>query len=309
MNHNVSIAVATCCLFFFVLGCAGEHADKGSYAPAVSAEPGIGGGPGMSAGMGLAKKSHNQSARFTEGEQDATKQNAAANRKIIYSADLAIVVEDFDPVESAILGLVKKHGAFIADASMGAHNREKRSGTWTIRTPADSFDDFLAEVGDLGVVVERKRNSEDVTDEYVDVRARIVNKKKLEARIIKLLERPDDKIQHVIEVERELGRVREDIERMEGRIRYLSNRVELTTVTIAVTEEKEPLPQVATSFSGRVSQAWKSSLLGARRGFENFVVWLAGNVFVIAVWAMVGLIVLLIARRLIKKDRAARAAA
>ena len=299
-------SLAIICLFALSCGCADSASPplaKKAYSRAHDSDAfdkAAMGGMGMG-GMGMA-----QDRSESEGSQ---RSSAIDNRKIIYSANLQLVVEDFDPVESAIRSLVKKHGAFIADATMGARNTQKRSGTWTIRTPADRFDDFLTGAGEIGVVVSRSRNSQDVTEEYVDIQARITNKKKLESRIIQLLERPDDKIQHVIEVERELGRVREDIERMEGRIRFLSDRVELTTVTITVSEEKEPQPVVATGFAARVSQAWQNSLASARRGIENFIVWLAGNAIALVVWILIGLIALIVVRRVVKKGRAVHAPA
>ena len=168
-------------LFSILLGCGSDYHSSAkrrtsdSYAPAVAAE----------AANSYMKtlEDWDKEGEFT-GDESPTRSSAIDNRKIIYLANLQLVVENFDPVESAIRSLVKKHGAFIADATMGARNSQRRTGTWTIRTPADSFDDFLTGAGGIGVVVSRSRNSQDVTEEYVDIQARITNKKKLEARII-----------------------------------------------------------------------------------------------------------------------------
>lgn len=212
------------------------------------------------------------------------------------------MVDNFDPVEAAIERLVQDADGFIADANVDVKNRKGRRGNWTIRVPVANFDAFLNKAGSIGIPVSRSRNAEDVTEEYVDIEARIANKKKLEARIIELLDRPDDKIQHVIEVERELGRVREEIERMEGRIRYFKDRIELTTVSISVREEQEYVPPENPGFSNRITRAWNGSLVNTKRGAEDFAVWFVGNLLAIIFWLTIALIVLWLIRRVLKKN-------
>ena len=115
-------------------------------------------------------------------------------------------------------------------------------------------------------------SAQDVTEEFVDLEARIANKKRLEERIVELLKDSSDKIKDVIEVERELARVRGEIEQMEGRLRYLTNRTELTTVTISAREVREYVPPEALKFVGRVAQAWGNSLLSLKVLGENVAV-------------------------------------
>ncbi len=216
-------------------------------------------------------------------------------RKIIYTASLGVVVEQFDGVEQQITRLVENHDGFVASANLGRMQGYQRSGNWTVRVPVDRFDDFLNAVGDIGVPESRTQNASDVTEEFVDVTARIENKKKLEARILELLDRPEDKIQHVIEVERELGRVREEIERMEGRMRFLTDQTSLTTVTISIREERDYVPEQAPTFTSRITSAWNASLINCRRFFENATVFVVGNAIgfgIFLVFAMIGLYLL-----------------
>ena len=230
--------------------------------------------------------------------QDDASAEANENRRIIYSATLQVVVPKFDEVETLISNLVAKHNGFVAFSKLDRMQGEQRTGTWTVRIPVDQYDAFLNAAGEIGVPESRHQDAADVTEEFVDLEARILNKKKLEARIIELLERPDDKLQHVIEVERELARIREEIERMEGRIRYLKDRTTLTTVTIAVREEQDYVPPAAPSFGSRVSNAWSSSLLNTKRFFENAVVFAAANVISFAIFLVVLLISIPVFRRL-----------
>ncbi len=229
--------------------------------------------------------------------QDDPQIQTGKPRKIIYTASLDIVVEQFDGVESMITDLVNKHDGFIASANLNRMQGEQRHGTWTVRIPVAQYDTFLNAVGDIGVPTARTQNASDVTEEFVDLEARIQNKKKLEARIIELLERPDDKLQQVIEVERELARVREEIERMEGRIRFLKNQTSLTTVTITVREERDYVPPTAPTFASRISNAWSSSLINTKRLFENAVVFATANLIGFGVFLLVVLISIPVLRR------------
>lgn len=250
----------------------------------------IGGAAGDEASVAATKQSESKPLSFT-------------NRKIIYTARVSLVVENFDGVEQKIKQLVEKYGGYIANADIGRMQGERRKGTWTLRVPVANFEAVLDSAGEIGVPVSRSQNSQDISEEYVDLQARIANKKKLEARLIQLLERPDDKIQHVIEVEKELARVREGIERMEGRLRYLSDRVELTTITLAVREEKEYTPPQAPTFSNRISKAWNSSLDNSRRFVEDSTVLMVANFVPLLIWLIILAIAFVWIRRHLKKRR------
>jgi uncharacterized coiled-coil protein SlyX len=233
-----------------------------------------------------------------ENEARTEPSKAIANRKIIYTASMDVVVEQFDGVEAKLNSLVESHGGFIASANIGRMQGESRNGYWTVRVPVDEYTDFLNSVGNIGVPASRTQSASDVTEEYVDIEARITNKRKLEARIIELLERPEDKLQHVIEVERELARVREDIERMEGRLRYLKDQTSLTTVTVNIREERNYIPPQTPTISNRVSSAWSTSLINGRAFFENLVVAAAGNALGFGIFLLGLLIAIPVLRRL-----------
>lgn len=186
----------------------------------------------------------------------------ADNRKIIYTASLSIVVENFSGVEQSIAKLVKKYGGFVASANVSLNQGSERSGTWVVRVPVATFEDFLNASGNLGIPERREQNGQDVTEEYVDLEARIRSKKQLEERILELLADNKGEIKDVIEVERELSRVRTEIEQMEGRLRYLADRTDLTTVTLMVREEKEYQPPQAPGLGSQIAATWNNSTTG-----------------------------------------------
>jgi hypothetical protein len=195
-----------------------------------------------------------------------------AARRIIYEAQISLIVKKMSETETDIARLLKQFNGYVADAFVDRRQGHELTGRWKVRVPAPQFDTFLEEVSKLGIAENRQQTAQDVTEEFVDLEAQITNKKRLEQRIVALLEDASGKIKDVIEVERELSRVRGEIEQMEGKLRYLTNRTDLTTVSITAREEENYVPPAAPTFGNRIAQAWSSSLGGLRTFGEKLVV-------------------------------------
>jgi hypothetical protein len=136
-----------------------------------------------------------------------------------------------------------------------------------VKVPAARFDDLVAGLRPLGRVESVNVTAEDVGEEFVDVTARITNASRLEERLIDLLATRTGKLQDVLNVERELARVREEIERHEGRLRFLKTRAALSTLSVSI---HEPLPITGNPSAGDVvaeafRRAWRN-LLGLVAG-------------------------------------------
>jgi hypothetical protein len=197
---------------------------------------------------------------------------AEATRRIIYEAQVSLVVKKMAETEAEIARLLKQFNGYVADASVDRRQGHELTGRWKVRVPAPQFDAFLEEVSKLGIAENRQQTAQDVTEEFVDLEAQITNKKRLEERIVALLQDASGKIKDVIEVERELARVRGEIEQMEGKLRYLTNRTDLTTVSITAREEENYVPPAAPTFVNRITQAWSSSLTALQTFGEKLVV-------------------------------------
>lgn len=228
---------------------------------------------------------------------------AGIDRKIIYEAAITLFVSDFDDLEAQVPRLVKDHGGYLADVSIDRTLGEHRSGHWLARIPVAQFDSFLDAVSTLGVPENRSQTAQDVTEEYVDLDARIANSERLEKRILELLDNSAGKIKDVIEVERELARVRGDIEQMEGRLRFLTNRTELTTVRIDALEQRDYVPPEAPTFLARMEQAWGNSVYSLRNFGEDVAVGVAYVFPWIVVLAVFVLPMLWYARRRLVSSR------
>jgi hypothetical protein len=202
----------------------------------------------------------------------------AAIRKIIYSTVLGLVVEDYQSFEKRLPALVTEYGGFVFSSNTDRRINDQQSGNWVVRIPVESYSTFLDRVSELGFTETRSENAQDVTEEFVDLDARVKNKRSLEERIIKMLEERAGKLADALEIERELARVREEIEHMEGRLRFLTDRTDLTTVTIRCREQKSYRPAEAPSLRSRMTSSWTGSTRALGLTAENAVVALAAVV-------------------------------
>ncbi|MBI1901519.1 MAG: DUF4349 domain-containing protein [Planctomycetia bacterium] len=184
----------------------------------------------------------------------------ALKRKIVYNAKVDLVVEDFSDVPQRIDKLVTQFNAIVADSNVRGASGSPRRGMWKLRVPTASFDAFLAEVRKLGELTSEGRNSEDVSERYYDLTARIRNKKLQEERLLKMMEENAGKLDQLLSIEEHVTRVRGEIEQMEGQLRVLSDLADLATVTLQIDEVKGYVPPQAPTFTARVGRSWNNSL-------------------------------------------------
>lgn len=172
---------------------------------------------------------------------------------------------EIDTLERGIAGvrdLAVRAGGFVANSDIQAIQGGFRSATLEVRVPSDRFDALVSGLSPLGKVERVNVSAQDVGEEFSDVSARVVNGRKLEARLIELIATRTGKLADVLEIERELARVREEIERMEGRLRYLQSHAAVSSLSITV---HEPGPVVGERGSLAVlgeafAQAWRNGV-------------------------------------------------
>lgn len=228
----------------------------------------------------------------------------ALARKIVYTADVELAVDDFGDMPDRIEKLVREFNGYIAHSSISSSPRRPRSGNWTARIPAARFSDFLAAVRGLGEVQRVGTDSKDVTEEFYDVETRIKNKQVEEQRLLKLLEDATGELEQVLAVERELSRVRSEVEQLQGRMRLLEDLTSLTTVEIRVEELKGYIPEESASYLTRLRRAWSVSLTSLYRTTQ------AVSIFLIAAapWFVILLVPVMLFVWIIRRIRRRRAA-
>ncbi len=156
----------------------------------------------------------------------------APTRKLIRDGEIHTTVDDYAAARRAIDALATAAGGFVGKTSVEHHAGRVSRAFLTLRIPAPRFDEVVRGVLQLGHVEREATGSRDVTDEYVDTAARLASAKKLEARLLALVEARPGKLSDLLEVERELARVREGIERLEGQVRLFDDQVELATLMV-----------------------------------------------------------------------------
>ncbi len=256
-------------------GIVSDRASSSAYGGA-SGGYGAGYGAGES-GYGSATppaEASNPPGRFTQVQSDASvatrdQSKPAANRKLIYNTTLRLVVERLDDSLEELSGILNRSGGFVASNDQDTAVQSTRHGTWVIRVPVDTYGEVLQEVKSLGHIEKIAEKTQDVTDEFVDIEARLVNSRKLEERIIALLEDRSGKLSDILEIERELARVRETIERIEGQLRLLGNKTSLATITIFLREQKEFVPPEPVTYASMTSAAWGNSIQNVKTFLTN----------------------------------------
>ena len=208
----------------------------------------------------------------------------AASRMLIKTADLAIEVKDAKKTLSGVTEIASKAGGFVTGSGLSGEEGTQ-SGTVTIRIPAANYASVLEQVSKLGKVLSKQEKGEDVTEEYVDLQSRIRNLKREEEAFLGVL-RQAKRVPDILEVERELSRVRGEIEQAEGRAKYLQNQVALSTINVSFTE---PTPVVTQAIQWDVVQTALGAihaLGGIFRALASLVIWVL--VF-IPLWLLIGL--------------------
>jgi len=200
---------------------------------------------------------------------------------VIRTGDARIKVSSVDTAIAQLQELARRVGGYVANSSVQGGEKELRQATLELKMPADRFSDAQAGLNSLGKVEYVNVSAQDVGEEFVDVTARVENARRLEQRLIGLLATRTGKLEEVLSVERELARVRETIERYEGRLRYLRTRVAVSTLTVTVHESEPIVGDLGTG--NRIVEAF-------RNAWRNFVGFIAALIESLGVLLPLGLI-------------------
>lgn len=185
--------------------------------------------------------------------------------KIIKTADLRFATDNLEESFSIMQKASTQYKAYIQNDNSGKDYHSLYRNI-TIRIPNQNFDAFIAEISKGVAYFDRKEiSAQDVTEEFVDIEARLKAKKGLENRYLELLKKAN-KVSEMLEIESELSKIREEIEVQEGRLKYLQNRVSMSTVSIQMYTEVEKGTGTTVSYGSKMWNAIKSGF----NGLSNF---------------------------------------
>lgn len=242
----------------------------------------------------------------SENQGGSVYQNPGA--KLIRRAELSIQTEQFDESREALNTLVASCGGYFENSSeYGGSRRDvnaSRRGEYVVRVPAEKYDQFLSQTGELGYVSSKNENSEDIGERYYDTEARLKTQRTKQERLLALLERAET-MEDIIALESALSDVEYQIEQYSSQLNRYDALVAFATFTISLSEVGRVTQEVGetASLGQRMAAGFQASLRGLSQGFQNFLIWLSYNLFLVVVLAAVAVAAVIIGKRELKKRR------
>ena len=222
---------------------------------------------------------------------DRAIQGAPSAAMLIRTGNANVEVDSLEPAVATLQETARRLGGYVGNTSMQAGRDEMRSAMLEVKVPAARFDELVRGLRPIGRVENVSVNAEDVSEEFTDVTARVENARRLEARLQELLATRTGRLADVLATERELARVREEIERWEGRLRYLRTRAAMSTLNVTL---HEPGPIVGRPGEHPIVDAFRQ----AWRNFVGFVAWLIAASGVLLPLALLAWLAIFLGRRL-----------
>jgi hypothetical protein len=188
-------------------------------------------------------------------------------RKIIRNAEL--VIESQNPEESfrKVASLAESNGGFVvtseATQEQGAGEPGRMTVVVVVRVPASQFDPMIEEIRKVGVrVLQDKRTGQDVTEEYIDLEARLQAKRGLEAQFLQIMKQAH-KVSDALEVQRQMAEVRGEIEQVEGRKRFVENQSSLSTIKLTLKPTVQIMAATTGGFISEIREAASDGVAAA----------------------------------------------
>ena len=189
------------------------------------------------------------------------------DRMLIKTGNIRIETDNIEDSSKFIKSLLTKYKGYI-NSEERTSNYSDLESSFSFRIPSQNFDNFVNTIDEHFEKVENKTiTSSDVTDEFIDIKARLKTKKQVEERYSALLSKAKN-IKEILEIEREIGDLRGEIESMEGRMKYLQNQVSFSTLNITLVK-----------YSTKNSKPQNRFVKAFLNGWDGFVSFMIGLVY------------------------------
>lgn len=233
----------------------------------------------------------NESFRV-ENATDMDSTTSSAERMIIKTGSLSMVVGNVVTTAKTITDYVEKNNGFIVNSTVDKSGLELY-GSVTVRVPSKTFNDTISYVKEMGEVKSENISGQDITEEYSDLDAQLKNLKATEEQFLAIM-KDAYKIEDVLAVQRELMNVRGQIEVMEGRMKYMKESADMSSLTVYLSTDPSKLPVVDESNQWKPFAILKDafrSLLDTGKTIVNGLIWVGVYIPMIAivvviVWAI-----------------------
>jgi hypothetical protein len=239
---------------------------------------------------------------------------ASADRMIVYTVNLRLEVQDTDRAVNDVTAIAAQFKGYVAATNLSRDPNGKMRGTVTLRIPADSLDAAQKQIEAAGLkVLSRNKNSNDVTDQYTDLNARLTNLTATEADLRKLMDSTTErtnKADDILAVYRELTNVRTQIEQIKGQMNVIEKTSTLATLTVEfVPHEDIQIVEPETWMPNQTAAEALRALVQALQGIINLAIWLVLFLLPVLIVLLLPFIILAMILRAIFRRRAKKSAA
>lgn len=244
------------------------------------------------------------------GSEETTAPIDAIDRKIIYRANVNMEVEDFDKAHTSLQNLIHLTGGYLLKFA-DKKTTSELGGTYTVKVPASGFNGFITELEKIKhVSFESSAEGTDVTQEYVDLEARLKARKVVEERLLSFMEKAT-KTTDLLAISKQLGDVQTEIEQIKGRMKYLDNNVAYSTIDLRLYQVLEPQQQLQKEdpkFVERIKDAMTGSTDVIYAFFQGLVIFIAGALPVLVILVILGIPLFFVYRSNRRKSKSPLAA-
>ena len=213
------------------------------------------------------------------------------NAKLIREANLSIQSTEFEKAVADLEALVIEMGGYFQNASLrgGSYRNANanRTGDYTIRIPAEQYDAFMGQTGNLGYVTSRNETTENIGEKYYDAEARLKTQKTKQERLLSLLEKAEN-MEDIISLETALSDVEYEIERLSSTLNRYDSLIGFSTIYLTLNEVHKVSEEtgVTNTLGQRMSKGFSSSVEGLIDGAQELLVWMSYHVFGLLVAAV-----------------------
>lgn len=296
LSSRTQVPLLLVAALVFSSGCA--RADRAAPSASMEAAPAAAPTSGSPATGGQAKPGANATP------------TPADTRRIIRVADVGLETDSPDDAQKKITALADATGGFVVSSDTqrykGEDGSESVSTTIVFRVPSTAFESTLEKLRAIGTrVASEKVTGQDVTEEYLDLEARLRTQRAIEEQYLSILKEAKT-INDTLAVQQKLGEVRGEIERAEGRRRYLENQTSLSTLTVHLSKHIEAVDAEGPGFGRSVKRAAHDSV-DVAVGIVNGIIRTIG--VLLPIFLLLVLPVYLVIRFFVRRRRRLRAAA
>jgi hypothetical protein len=219
-----------------------------------------------------------QSVSQPEPAAQRARPTAAHERKLVRAANLSLEVESYAAARERIDAELARLGGYVAEARVEHADGAAVSAALELRIPANELPTFMRQAALLGTVQREQVRSGEITEEYYDAQARLTIRRQLEQRLLAFTANQTSDVKALLEVERELGRVREEIELLQGQLAGYDSRVALSSLSLELTSRQRVSMGDPPTLGGQLQHSLEESigaLLGAGRDMLIVLAFLA----------------------------------